>query len=152
MENEIVIELERLILEKYKNANEIFSLDLMRQLNMRTYQKWIHELKPGAIQIAQQKKLDKQAKLEKSIEESHLYQLAIQEEMERQRLKKEEEEQRATAILLANRESPDMPLTLQDIREVGNQFDYNVKSRVLDELNVEILKRIVRKQYSHKFT
>lgn len=152
MENEIVIELERLILEKYKNANEIFSLDLMRQLNMRTYQKWIHELKPVAIQIAQQKKLDKQAKLEKSIEESHLYQLAIQEEMERQRLKKEEEEQRATAILLANRESPDMPLTLQDIREVGNQFDYNVKSRVLDELNVEILKRIVRKQYSHKFT
>ena len=69
MENEIVIELERLILEKYKNANEIFSLDLMRQLNMRTYQKWIHELKPVAIQNAQKKKLDKQSKLEKSIEE-----------------------------------------------------------------------------------
>ena len=70
--------------------------------------------------------------------------------MERSTRKKEEEE-REKQLVVSNTESPDKPLTLQNIRDLHTGFDINIMRRVLEELNVEMLKRIVRKGYPHKF-
>jgi len=48
------------------------------------------------------------------------------------------------------KEDPDKPLTLKDLRAIPG-FYYDDYRRALDDLNVEILKRIARKMYSHKF-
>ena len=65
------------------------------------------------------------------------------------RLKKEEEEREQLKVL-QEREDPDKPLTIKDIRAIPG-FYYNDYNRALEELNVEILKRIARETYSHKF-
>jgi hypothetical protein len=39
---------------------------------------------------------------------------------------------------------------LKDLRAIPG-FDYDHYRRALDDLNVEILKRIARREYSHKF-
>jgi len=52
--------------------------------------------------------------------------------------------------LLQEKEDPDKPLTLKDLRVIPG-FDYDHYRRALDDLNVEILKRIARKTYPHKF-
>ena len=65
------------------------------------------------------------------------------------RLKKEEEEREQLKVL-QEREDPDKPLTIKDIRAIPG-FYYNDYNRALEELNVEILKRIARETYAHKF-
>ena len=72
------------------------------------------------------------------------------EAQEKQQQEKKEEEEREQLKVLQEREDPDKPLTLKDIREIKG-FYYNDYNRALEELNVEILKRIARKNYPHKF-
>ena len=69
---------------------------------------------------------------------------------ERQARSKEEEEQREHDRLRQQKEDPDRPLTIKDIRAIPG-FYYNDYNRALEELNVEILKRIARETYAHKF-
>lgn len=69
---------------------------------------------------------------------------------ERQARSKEEEEQREHDRLRQQKEDPDRPLTIKDLRAIPG-FDYDHYRRALDELNVEILKRIARETYAHKF-
>ena len=47
-------------------------------------------------------------------------------------------------------EKIEKPLTIEDVRELG--FEESTIQKALEELNVEILKRIIRKKYPHKFT
>ena len=80
---------------------------------------------------------EKQARLKKEEEREQLK--ALQEREEREQLK-----------VLQEREDPDKPLTIKDIRAIPG-FYYNDYNRALEELNVEILKRIARETYAHKF-
>jgi len=87
---------------------------------------------------------------EKDTEERRIYQERMQKEFEKRQQEKEEEEEREQFRILKNKEDPDMPLTLKDLREIKG-FDYDAYRRAHDELNVEILKRIAREKYPHKF-
>ena len=60
------------------------------------------------------------------------------------KLKKEKE-------AMEDRLDPDGPLTQKDIDCLLTPFNHSTIQRTLEELNVEILKRIVRKRYPHKF-
>ena len=99
----------------------------------KKYEKEI-EVRPEAIHI-----INQEIKLQEELDKQR------HENMERIRIEKikqdKEEEQQI--------QDKDKPLTLKDVRAFG--FDYECSLRTLDELNVEILKRIVRREYSHKF-
>jgi len=64
----------------------------------------------------------------------------------RKRIKQLEEEEEERLEHLKN---PDMPFTFDDILDY--RFDGDTIQRALEELNVEILKRQIRKKYPHKF-
>jgi len=66
-------------------------------------------------------------------------------EREERILQLEEEEMER----LENVEHPNMPLTMEDILHFG--FDVNVVERALENVNVEILIRLIRQRYPHKF-
>jgi len=83
-------------------------------------------------------------------EEREKIQEKMQRDYEKRQQEKKEEEEREQLRILQQREDPDKPLTLKDIRAIPG-FDYNDYKRALEELNVEILKRIARETYSHKF-
>jgi len=91
-----------------------------------------------------QEQREERARIEQSWKEAQECQERVKKEEER--VKKEEEERQ----LLQEKEDPDKPLTLKDIRAIPG-FDYDHYRRALDDLNVEILKRIARKTYPHKF-
>jgi len=69
---------------------------------------------------------------------------------ERQAREKKEEEERERQQLEQQKADPDKPLTIKDLRAIPG-FYYEDYRRALDDLNVEILKRIARKTYAHKF-
>jgi hypothetical protein len=98
--------------------------------------------------IQQEEELKK--KLQKQREENQKAQERMQQEYEKRQREKEQEEEREKQQLLQNKKDPDMPLTLKDLREIKG-FDYDSYRRALDELNVEMLKRIAREKYPHKF-
>ena len=70
--------------------------------------------------------------------------------IEQQHQEKKEEEEREQLKWIQQKENPDKPLTIKDLRAIPG-FDYNDYKRALEELNVEILKRIARETYAHKF-
>jgi hypothetical protein len=72
------------------------------------------------------------------------------EALEKQQQEKKEEEEREHSKWIQQKEAPDKPLTIKDLRAIPG-FDYNDYKRALEELNVEILKRIARETYAHKF-
>lgn len=80
-----------------------------------------------------------------------------QEERERDRKYKELEEERN--VILENRITSNRLLVIADIEEIECDEEYGVMAnfesellkKALDELNIEIIKRIVRKTYPHKF-
>ena len=71
-------------------------------------------------------------------------------EVQERQSRLKEEEEREQLKVLQEREDPDKPLTNKDIRSIPG-FYYNDYNRALEELNVEILKRIARETYAHKF-
>jgi transketolase len=72
------------------------------------------------------------------------------EALEKQQQEKKEEEEREQLKLLQEKEHPDKPLTIKDLRAIPG-FYYDDYKHALEELNVEILKRIARETYAHKF-
>ncbi len=111
------------------------------------------ELREEAVRIVEkdiQREEDLKKRIQQQQEESTKMQERLQREFEKRQQEKKEEESREQNRLLQNKEEPNMPLTLKDIREIKG-FDYNDYRVALDELNVEILKRIARETYPHKF-
>jgi len=84
-------------------------------------------------------------------EEREKLQEKMQRDFEKRQQEKKEEDEREQLRIVQQMEDPDKPLTLKDIRAIPG-FDYNDYKRALEELNVEMLKRIARETYSHKFT
>jgi hypothetical protein len=75
--------------------------------------------------------------------------------VELKRIREKEREERILQLeedeteRVENLSHPDMPLTLDDVLEFG--FDGNVSERALEDANVEILIRLIRERYPHKF-
>jgi len=148
----LILEIDRLVLEKYKESKEVFSLEFIKLSNRHKYQLWVEEVTPQAIKLVEQREQEKKENEEKLKEERKRIEQSWKEVQEKQQREKKEEEEREKQLLVTNTESPDKQLTLQNIRDLNTGFDINIMRRVLEELNVEMLKRIVRKGYPHKFT
>ena len=99
-------------------------------------------------EIAQEEDLKK--RIQQHQEERVRIEKQWKEALEKQQQEKKEEEERQQLQLLQEREDPDKPLTIKDLRAIPG-FYYNDYNRALEELNVEILKRIARETYAHKF-
>jgi len=111
------------------------------------------ELREEAVRKVEediQKEEELKQKIQKQREEYQKSQERMQQEHAKRQREKQEEEAREKQQLLQNKENPDMPLTLKDLREIKG-FDYDAYRRAYDELNVEMLKRIAREKYPHKF-
>ena len=140
-------EIDRLLKEKYKESKEVFSLEFIKLSNTHKYQSWVAEVTPEAARNIEQREQEKKEKEEKQRkEERERIEKSWKEAQERK-----QEEEREKQLIVSNTESPDKPLTLQNIRDLNAGFDINTMRRVLEELNVEMLKRIVRRGYAHKF-
>lgn len=110
-------------------------------------------LREEALRIVEediQREEDLKMRIDQQKEESKKNQERMQREFEKRQREKEEEESREQHRILQQREDPDKPLTMKDVREIKG-FDYDHYRRALDELNVEILKRVTRETYPHKF-
>lgn len=99
-------------------------------------------------EIAQEEDLKK--RMQQHQEERVRIEQKWKEALEKQQQEKKEEEEREHLKWIQQKEDPDKPLTMKDLRAIPG-FDYNDYRRVLEELNVEILKRIARETYAHKF-
>jgi hypothetical protein len=142
MEERIQRKLEELMLEKTRLNKFTFGLKTTKQ-----------DLREEAVRKVEeeiQKEEDLKQKIQKQREESLKAQERMQQDYEKKQREKEQEEAREKQKLLQNKEDPDMPLTLKDLREIKG-FDYDAYRHAYDELNVEMLKRIAREKYPHKF-
>ena len=99
-------------------------------------------------EIAQEEDLKK--RMQHHQEERVRIEQKWKEALEKQQQEKKEEEERQQRRILQEKEDPNMPLTIKDLRAIPG-FYYNDYKRALEELNVEILKRIARETYAHKF-
>lgn len=99
-------------------------------------------------EIAQEEELKK--RIQQQEEERVKIEQKWREAQEKHDREKKAEEERERRQMEQQKEDPDKPLTLKDIRAIPG-FYYDDYRRALDELNVEILKRIARKTYAHKF-
>ncbi len=99
-------------------------------------------------EIAQEEDLKK--RMQQQQEEHVRIEQKWKEALEKQLQEKKEEEEREQERILQEKEDPNMPLTIKDLRAIPG-FYYNDYKRALEELNVEILKRIARETYAHKF-
>jgi len=148
--------MEERIQRKVKELENKYSAECFKTLRFKpspTYD----ELREEAVQIIE-KELAQEEKQKKRMQEQREERVRIEQswkeaqerqeivKKEEERVKKEEEERQ----LLQEKEDPDKPLTLKDLRAIPG-FDYDHYRRALDDLNVEILKRIARETYAHKF-
>ena len=138
MEERIQRKLEELTLERRLNK---FSFGLKKNLREEAVRKVEEDI---------QKEEELKQKIQIQREENLKAQERMQQEHAKRQREKQEEEAREKQELLQNKENPDMPLTLKDLREIKG-FDYDAYRRAYDELNVEMLKRIAREKYPHKF-
>jgi multidrug resistance efflux pump len=141
MEERIQRKLEELTLERRLNK---FSFGL------KTTKQDLREEAVRKVEEDIQKEEELKQKIQIQREEYQKSQERMQQEHAKRHREKQEEEAREKQQLLQNKENPDMPLTLKDLREIKG-FDYDAYRRAYDELNVEMLKRIAREQYPHKF-
>ena len=109
-------------------------------------------LREEAIRIIQEE-IAQEEELKKRIQQQKEEYVRIQQkwkETQEKQVREKEEEERERIRVLQQKEDPDRPLTIKDIRAIPG-FDYDHYRRALDELNVEILKRVARETYAHKF-
>jgi cation transport ATPase len=110
-------------------------------------------LREEAVQIIE-KELAQEENMKKRMQQHQEERVRIEqswrEAEERQAREKKEEEERERQQLEQQKADPDKPLTIKDLRAIPG-FYYEDYRRALDDLNVEILKRIARKTYAHKF-
>ena len=115
----------------------------------RTYE----SLREEAVRTIEEE-LAKEEELKKRIQEQQEERFRIEQQwkeaQEKHAREKKEEEEREHLKVIQQKEDPDRPLTIKDLRAIPG-FCYNDCNRALDDLNVEILKRIARKTYPHKF-
>ena len=101
-----------------------------------------------------QEEISHEENLKKRIQQHEEQRVLIEkswkEALEKQQQEKKEEEEREQLKIIQQKENPDKPLTIKDLRAIPG-FYYNDYNRALEELNVEILKRIARETYAHKF-
>lgn len=115
----------------------------------RTYE----ALREEAVRIIEQELAQEEAlkkRIQQQQEERERIEQSWKEAHERQERVKKEEEEREQLKIIQEKQDPDRPLTIKDLRAIPG-FYYNDYNRALEELNVEILKRIARKTYPHKF-
>ena len=142
MEERIQRKIEELILEKTRSS--------LIKLTFGSKSKDLREEAIRKVEEDIQKEEELKQKLQKQREENQKAQERMQQEYEKRHREKQEEEEREKQQLLQNKEDPDIPLTLKDLREIKG-FDYDAYRRAYDELNVEMLKRVAREKYPHKF-
>jgi hypothetical protein len=142
MEERIQHKIEELVLEKNRGSLIKFAFG--------SKSKDLREEALRKVEEDIQKEEELKQKLQKQREENQKAQERMQKEYEKRQREKQEEETCEKQKLLQNKEDPDMPLTLKDLREIKG-FDYDAYRRAYDELNVEMLKRIAREKYPHKF-
>ena len=110
-------------------------------------------LREEAVQKVEEE-IAKEQELKKRIQQQEEERVKIEqkwrEAQEKHAREKKEEEEREKRQMEQQKEDPDKPLTIKDLRAIPG-FYYNDYNRALEELNVEILKRIARKTYAHKF-
>ena len=127
--------LENLLIEKYKKIG--WYKDHKHYLYVKkkdtvTYAKFVEELTPEAHRLLEEE--DKQREISK--------------------LKYEEDEK----IRLSNQIRPDALLVIEDVLQIDSidpmwDGDHTIQlvEKAMEELNLEIIKRIVRQAYPHKF-
>ena len=115
----------------------------------RTYE----SLREEAVRTIEEE-IAKEEELKKRIQQQQEERFRIEQQwkeaQEKHAREKKEEEEREHLKVIQEKEDPDRPLTIKDLRAIPG-FYYNDYNRALDDLNVEILKRIARKTYPHKF-
>ena len=127
--------LEKLLIEKYKKIgwykNHAHYLYVTKK-DAISYTKFVEELTPEAHRLLEEE--DKQREISK--------------------LKDEEDEK----IRLANQTRPDALLVIEDVLQIDSiqpmwDSDHTIQlvQKAIEELNLEIIKRIVRQSYPHKF-
>ena len=99
-------------------------------------------------ELAQEEDLKK--RMQQHQEERERIENSWKEAYKRQEQEKKDQEEREQLKVLQEKEDPDKPLTIKDLRAIPG-FYYDDYRRALEELNVEILKRIARETYAHKF-
>ena len=127
----------------------------LREEAVRIVEKEIAQEEDFKKRIQQQK--EERERIEKETREKQLHEKKEEEERERYRKYKELEEERN--VILENRITSNRLLVIADIEEIECDEEYGVMAnfesellkKALDELNIEIIKRIVRKTYPHKF-
>ena len=126
--------LENLLIEKYKKigCKDHKGYLYMKKKDAITYAKFVEELTPEAHRLLEEE--DKQREISK--------------------LKDEENEK----IRLANQINPDALLVIEDVLQIDSidpmwDSDHTIQlvEKAMEELNLEIIKRIVRQAYPHKF-
>ena len=127
MEERIQRKLEELTLERRLNK---FSFGLKKNKELR-------EEAVRKVEEDIQKEEELKKKIQKHREENQKAQERMQQDYEKRQREKQQEEAREKQELLQNKENPEMPLTLKDLREIKG-FDYDAYRRAYDELNVEM--------------
>jgi hypothetical protein len=127
--------LEKLLIEKYKKIGWYKDHNhylYIKKKDAITYTKFVEELTPEAHRLLEEE--DKQREISK--------------------LKDEEDEK----IRLENQTRPDTLLVIEDVLQIDSidvmwNSDHTIQlvQKAIEELNLEIIKRIVRKAYPHKF-
>jgi len=151
MEERIQHKLDELFMEKYKGLFKAFGLSYIKKHDSITYQKLTDELRSEANTIIEKEEEIKNKKQKDEIEQQKIKRNNLQIAFDKRQREKKEEEELEQYTLLQNTDNPNMPLTMKDIRVVPG-FYYDHYRRALEELNVDILKRIVRETYPHKFS
>lgn len=150
MEERIQRKLDELVLEKKRLTKFRFGLKSIKYEDL--HEEAVQKVKED---IRQEEELQKQREennktQERMRQEYEKRQERMQEEYKKRQREKEKEEECEKQKLIQNKQDPDMPLTLKDLREIKG-FDYDTYRRAYDELNVEMLKCIAREKYPHKF-
>lgn len=127
-----------LFMEEYHGFYKWFGLAYIKKYDSVKYTTITEKIRQELLEKTEEKKEDIQRKEERARIEQSWKEAQEKEEVQREQNR------------LQQKENPDWPLTWKDIREIKG-FDSNDYKRALEELNVEILKRIARKSYSHKF-
>ena len=89
----LILEIDRLILEKNKESKEVFSLEFIKLSNMHKYQSWLAEVTPEAARNIEQREQEEKEKEEKELlqrkEEKERIEKSWKEAQERKKKKSE---------------------------------------------------------------
>jgi len=115
------------------------------------WSQWIEDRKREELQKIEDKKEEENKKIEDKKDEEN----KKKEELRKQgfNIRREERKKQIEEDKIKRRMDPNRPLREEDIKEatIGIIGFDDLYVKALEELNIEILKRIVRQSYPHKF-